>query len=136
MIVDCKLISLKKINDPRGNLAVIESAEHVPFQIKRVYYLYDVPRGAVRGSHGHKKLEQLIIAANGSFDIEIDDGLASKTYHLSDPAVGLYISPMIWRDIKNFSEAAICLVLASDHYDELDYYRVREEFILGQKNEK
>lgn len=134
MITDCHLISLTNIVDPRGSLAVVEANKNVPFDINRIYYLYGVPNGAERGAHGHKKLQQLIIAVNGSFDIEIDDGLDKTTFHLSDPSIGLYISPMIWRDIKNFSHSAVCLVLASDYYDESDYFRVYDEFISRCNN--
>jgi hypothetical protein len=125
---ECKLIDLPKISDPRGNLTFIEGEQHVPFPIKRVYYLYDVPGGAERGGHAHKALNQLIIAISGSFDIIIDDGFERKRIHLNRSYFGLYICPMIWREIDNFSSGAVCLVLASEHYDESDYYRDYQAF--------
>ena len=126
---DCKLIELPKVVDPRGNLTFIESGNHVPFEIKRVYYLYDVPGGAKRAGHGHKTLEQLMIAMSGSFDIELDDGRAKKKYHLNRSYYGLYIPPMIWRSIDNFSSGSVCMVLASDFFKEPDYYRDYAEFV-------
>jgi len=128
-LTDCKTIELPKISDPRGNLTFIESGRHVPFEIKRVYYLYDVPGGATRAGHGHKTLKQLIIAMSGSFDVELDDGRAKKTYHLNRSYSGLYIPPMVWRDIGNFSSGSVCLVLASEFFDESDYYRTYHDFL-------
>jgi dTDP-4-dehydrorhamnose 3,5-epimerase-like enzyme len=125
----CKLIDLPKISDPRGNLTFIEGQRHVPFDIKRVYYLYDVPGGAERGGHGHKNLHQLIIAMSGSFDIVLDDGREKKRIHLARSYYGLYVCPMIWREMDNFSSGAVCLVLASNLYDEADYYRNYQEFL-------
>lgn len=129
MIEDCKIIDLPRINDPRGNLTFVESNRHIPFLIQRVYYLYDVPGGAERGAHGHKALQQFIIAMSGSFDIHLDDGFEKKTIHMNRSYYGLYISPMIWREIDNFSSGAVCMVLASEYYDEKDYYRNYEQFI-------
>lgn len=129
MIKNCKIIDLPKITDPRGNLTFVESERHVPFSIRRVYYLYDVPGGAERGGHGHKALHQLIIAMSGSFDIHLDDGFEKKTIHMNRSYYGLYVCPMIWREIDNFSSGAVCMVLASDHYDETDYYRDYDQFI-------
>jgi dTDP-4-dehydrorhamnose 3,5-epimerase-like enzyme len=126
---DCHLIDLPRIQDPRGNLTFIEGARHVPFDIKRVYYLYDVPGGAERGAHGHKELQQLVIAMSGAFDIHLDDGRNKKVFHMNRSYFGLYISPMIWRDITNFSSGAVCMVLASDYYKESDYYRDYPEFM-------
>jgi dTDP-4-dehydrorhamnose 3,5-epimerase-like enzyme len=128
-IENCRLIDLPKISDPRGNLTFIEAGNHVPFDIKRVYYLYDVPGGAERGAHGHKKLEQLIVAMSGSFDVVIDDGIATRRYHMNRSYYGLYICPMMWRDITNVSSGAVCLVLASEFYDVNDYYRDYDEFV-------
>ncbi len=129
MIERCQQIDLPKINDPRGNLTFIEGERHVPFDIKRVYYLYDVPGGAERGGHAHKDLHQLIIAMAGSFDIHLDDGHSKKTMHMDRSYYGLYVCPMIWREIDNFSSGAVCMVLASEYYDELDYYRDYGQFI-------
>ena len=119
----CKIVNLPKISDPRGNLTFIEGGGHIPFQIQRVYYLYDVPGGAERGGHAHKDLSQLIIAMAGSFDVLIDDGISKKRYHLNRSYYGLYICPMIWRELDNFSSGSVCMVLASNRYDEADYYR-------------
>ena len=133
MLSDCRLIDLPKVSDPRGNLTFVESERQIPFAIKRIYYLYDVPGGAERGAHGHKALHQLVIAMSGSFDIELDDGFEKKIYHLNRGYYGLYISPMIWRDIRNFSSGAICMVIASDFYNEADYFRNYNEFIAAAK---
>lgn len=129
----CQLIDLPKIMDARGNLTFIESERHVPFDIRRVYYLYDVPGGADRGGHAHKALHQLVIAISGSFDIHLDDGFSKKTIHMNRSYSGLTICPMIWREINNFSTGAVCLVLASEYYDEADYYREYEQFILDAR---
>lgn len=124
----CKIIDLPKIEDPRGNLTFIEGGRHVPFEIKRAYYLYDVPGGSHRGGHAHKDLHQLLIAMSGSFDITLDDGRTRFKYHLNRSYYGLYIPPMIWREIDNFSSGSVCMVLASEHYLEDDYYRDYDEF--------
>ena len=126
---DCKLIDLPKISDPRGNLTFIEGGRHVPFDIKRVYYLYDVPGGAERGGHAHKDLHQLIVAMSGSFDIVLDDGRHKKRMHLNRSYYGLYVCPMMWREMDNFSSGAVCLVLASNLYDKSDYYRDYSDFL-------
>jgi hypothetical protein len=128
-IEKCQLLELPKIHDTRGNLTFIEGGRHVPFDIKRVYYLYDVPGGAERGGHAHKGLHQLIIAMSGSFDIVLDDGREKKRIHLARSYYGLYVCPMIWREMDNFSSGAVCLVLASNLYDEADYYRDYQEFL-------
>jgi hypothetical protein len=129
----CQIFDLPRINDPRGNLSFIEANRHIPFDIRRVYYLYDVPGGAERGGHAHKALHQLIIAMSGSFDIHLDDGHAKKTIHMNRSYYGLYVCPMIWREIDNFSSGAVCMVLASEYYDELDYYREYNDFISDVK---
>lgn len=128
-INDCKLLLLPKISDPRGNLTFIEGGTHVPFSIERVYYLYDVPGGADRGGHAHRQLHQLIIAMSGSFDIVLDDGAEKKRVHLNRSYSGLYVPPMIWRSIDNFSSGSVCMVLASRHYDEEDYFREYSNYL-------
>jgi len=129
MIDRCSLYSLPEIADPRGNLTFIESGRHIPFDIRRVYYLYDIPGGSERGGHAHKTLHEFIIAVSGSFDIHLDDGYSKKTVSMNRSYHGLYVCPMIWRAIDNFSSGAVCLVLASEYFDESDYYRDYDEFI-------
>jgi uncharacterized RmlC-like cupin family protein len=128
------MIDLPKIQDPRGNLTFIEGGRHVPFDIKRVYYLYDVPGGAERGGHAHKALEQLIVAMSGSFDVILNDGIESRRFHLNRSYNGLYVCPMIWRELDNFSSGSVCMVLASNRYDEADYYRNYDTFIEAVKS--
>lgn len=127
-ISKCKIIELPKVTDRRGNLTFIEGNNHIPFEIKRVYYLYDVPGGETRGGHAHKHLQQFIIAASGSFDLILDDGFKRKRYHLNRSYFGLYLSSMVWRELDNFSSGSVCLVLASEVYDEGDYIRDYEIF--------
>ena len=129
----CRVIELPRVEDSRGSLTFIEGTRHVPFDIKRVYYLYDVPGGGVRGGHAHKNLSQLIIAVSGSFDVVLDDGKQSKRIHLNRSFQGLYVCPMIWRELENFSSGSVCLVLASNFYSEEDYYRNKNDFIGGKK---
>ena len=124
----CKIIELPKILDSRGNLTFMESSRHVPFDIKRVYYLYDVPGGALRGGHAHLKLKQYIIAASGSFTVHTDNGYEKEDFYLNRSYYGLYIPTMTWREIDNFSSGSVCLVLASEFYDEKDYIRDYAEF--------
>ena len=131
---NCHLIDLPKISDPRGNLTFIESWHHVPFEIKRVFYIYDVPTASDRGAHAHKELFQFLICLSGSFDVALDDGSDKRTIHLNRPWEGLLIPPMIWAAEVNFDPGSICLVLASDIYDEDDYLRDYEEFLLQVKN--
>lgn len=128
-IENCKVINLPKISDPRGNLSFIEGGIHIPFSIERVYYLYDVPGGADRGSHAHKNLHQFIVAMSGSFDVLLNDGKESKRFHLNRSHYGLYVCPMMWRDLDNFSSGSVCMVLASAHYDEADYIRNYDQFL-------
>lgn len=123
-----RLVDLPKISDPRGSLTFIEGQAHVPFDIARVYYLYDVPGGESRGGHAHKRLEQLVIAASGSFDIVLNDGTRTRTFTLNRSYVGLYVPRMVWRELENFSSGSVCLVLASQPYDEDDYYRLFADF--------
>jgi hypothetical protein len=128
-INDCRLIELPKVVDRRGNLTFIEGGRHVPFEIRRVYYLYDVPGGAERGGHAHKDLHQFLVAMSGSFDVWIDGGHGKHRFHLNRSYYGLYVCPMIWRQIDNFSSGSVCMVLASEFYDEKDYYRDYPEFL-------
>jgi hypothetical protein len=129
----CKIIELPKISDTRGNLTFVEGGNQIPFDIQRVYYLYDVPGGAQRGGHAHKGLHQLIIAMSGSFDVVLDDGSNKKRVHLNRSYNGLYVCPMIWRELDNFSSGSVLMVLASNKYDEEDYYRDYNEFLLGRQ---
>ena len=128
-IDNCRIVELPKITDPRGNLTFIEGGDHIPFDIQRVYYLYDVPGGAERGGHAHKGLHQLIVAMSGSFDVVLDDGKNKKRVHLARSYYGLYVCPMIWRELDNFSSGSVCMVLASNKYDESDYYRNYSDFM-------
>jgi len=129
-VYDSSIIELPKVHNVAGNITAINNGEGiVPFEIKRLYYLYDIPGGEGRGAHAHKKLEQLIIAASGSFDVTIDDGTVKRTFQLSKPYYGLYLPSGLWREINNFSSGAICLVLASEVYDEEDYIRDYKKFI-------
>ena len=131
MLDACRIIDLPKIGDPRGNLTFVEGGRHVPFDIKRVYYLYDVPGGAERGGHGHKTLQQVMIAMSGSFDVVLDDGRERRRFHLNRSYYGLYIPPMIWRELDNFSSGSVCLVLASEVYDEADYFRDYGQYLAA-----
>ena len=123
-----RLIEFRRIANPKGNLTPIEGATDVPFDIKRVYYLYDVPGGEVRGGHAHRNIEQVIIAASGSFDVVLDDGVKRARYMLNRSYYGLYVPTMVWRELDNFSSGSVCLVLASEHYEEVDYIRDLHEF--------
>lgn len=129
----CHMIDLPKISDPRGNLTFIENNRHIPFEMQRVYYLYDVPGGAERAGHAHKELHQFFIAISGSFDVLLDDGYSTKRYHMNRSYYGLYVCPMIWRELDNFSSGSVCMVLASTFYDESDYYRDYEAFLKANK---
>jgi len=124
-------IILPQIHDPRGDLTFVEGGNHIPFDIRRVYYLYNVPVDSERGGHAHKDLEQVVFALSGSFRIKIDDGEKRSDYWLRDPRKGLYISRMIWREMDAFSQGAVCMVLASHRYDEADYFRDYDEFRLS-----
>ncbi len=127
-VFDCTILEFDKHHHTKGNITVVENGKVVPFDIKRVYYLYDVPGGESRGGHAHRELSQLIIAAGGSFDVLLDDGKVRRTITLNRPYYGLLIIPGLWREINNFSSGATCLVLASHEYDEADYIRDYEEF--------
>lgn len=125
----CRITELPKIHDPRGNLTFVEANAHVPFAIERVYYLYDVPGGASRHGHAHKELHQFIIAMSGSFDVSLDDGKDKERVHLNRSYNGLYVCPMVWRELDNFSSGSVCMVLASAKFDEADYIRDYAEFM-------
>jgi len=135
-LTNCKIIELPKIEDRRGNLTFIEGQEHVPFDIRRVYYLYDVPGGAERGGHAHKDLHQLIVAMSGSFDVILDDGRERRRFHLNRSYYGLYICPMIWRELDNFSSGSVCMALASNLYSESDYYRNYEQYLEDLESQR
>lgn len=121
-------VELPQIKNQRGNLSFIEGGRHIPFEIRRVYYLYDVPGGAERDGHAHRKLEQIIIAVSGSVDVVLDDGSSKKSVHLNRSHTGLYVCPMIWGELDNFSSGSVCMVLASNLYDEADYIRDYDTF--------
>ncbi len=131
----CAVIPLSKIHNRAGNITIIEGLETVPFEVKRIYYLYDVPGGESRGGHAHKELKQLIVAASGSFSVVLDDGKEQKTVTLNRPDFGLVVIPGIWRELVEFSSGAICLVLASTKYEETDYIREYIDFIKYKTDE-
>lgn len=130
-LTDCRILELPKIHASRGNLTFIEGGNHVPFGIQRVYYLYDVPGGSDRGAHAHRNLQQLIVAMLGSFDVVLDDGRDIHRFHLNRSYIGLYVCPMMWRYLDNFSSGAVCMVLASSRYEEDDYIRDYQQFIAA-----
>ncbi|MFA6738581.1 MAG: FdtA/QdtA family cupin domain-containing protein [Bacteroidales bacterium] len=132
-VYDCAVLPLKKIHNLAGNITIVEGETHLPFDIKRIYYLYDIPSGEDRGGHAHKELRQLIVAASGSFDVLLDDGVNKKMVTLNRPDYGLLVVPGIWRELMEFSSGAICLVLASHVYDEGDYIRDYKDFISYNK---
>jgi len=125
----CRIIELPKMTDPRGNLTFVEGERHVPFPIKRVFYLYDVPGGADRAGHALKKCHQFLIAMSGSFDVVVYNGKDKERFHLNRSSYGLHLPPMFWREMDNFSSGSVCLVLASEPYDEKDYYRDYREYL-------
>jgi len=131
-VEDIKIVDLPIVHEPRGNLSFVEGGNHIPFDIKRVYYLYDVPGGAERGGHAHKNLHQFIIAMSGSFDVTFDDGINKKKFHLNRSYFGLLVPEMLWREIDNFSSGAVLMVLASEKYIEADYIRTYDEFIKAK----
>jgi dTDP-4-dehydrorhamnose 3,5-epimerase-like enzyme len=136
MMEHCRLIDLPKHSDPRGNLSVVEEGVQVPFDIKRVYYLYDVPGGSSRAGHGHVELQQLMIAMSGSFDVIVDDGYERRKFHLNRSYYGLYIPKGMWREVENFSSGAVCMVVASTKYDKSDYFHDYQDylaFVHGQQ---
>ena len=127
-LTGCRVVVLPRITDPRGNLTFIDGGAHVPFDIARVYYLYDVPGGESRGGHAHRDLEQVIIAASGSLEVVVDDGRHTERFFLNRSYYGLYVPRMVWRELEDFSSGSVCLVLASRPYDEADYFRDYAEF--------
>ena len=131
-ISDCKILEFPRIEDPRGALTFVENSRQIPFNIARIYYLYDVPGGAARAGHSHKALQQVLVAMSGSFDVHVDDGVNRKTYHLNRSYMGLYIPRMIWRELDNFSSGSVCLSLASEFYDESDYYRSYDDYLVAR----
>jgi hypothetical protein len=133
-VYDCSIIELPVNHREKGNLTVIENGAHIPFAVRRIYYLYDVPGGESRGSHAHRKLRQLIIAASGSFDVSLNDGNIKRIFTLNRPYQGLLVTPGIWRELDNFSSGSVCLVLASHKYDAEDYIREYGEFLEWKNN--
>ena len=127
-VYDCSVLPLSKIHNPAGNITIIEGNQNIPFDIQRIYYLYDIPGGEVRGGHAHLELTQLIVAASGSFDVLLDDGINKKIVTLNRPDYGLLVVPGIWRELMEFSSGSICMVLASHKYDESDYIRDHDNF--------
>lgn len=132
-IEDCKIIELPRFLDARGNLSFAEQNNQVPFEIKRVYWVYDVPGGEARGGHAHRELNQLIIAASGSFTVTVDDGINQRSFFLNRPYKGLLLKPGLWRVLEDFSSGAVCMVLASDVYKADDYIRDYQEFLAFRK---
>jgi hypothetical protein len=130
---DCKIIQLSKIHNRAGNITIIENNLDIPFEVKRIYYLYDIPCNEIRGGHAHKELFQLVIGASGSFNINLNDGVNDKTIFLNRPDIGLLIVPGIWRDLSDFSSGSVCLVFASEIYSENDYVRDYDEFLILKK---
>ena len=135
-VADIEILQLPKIEDERGNLTFLESKNHVPFKIKRTYMIYDVPGGEIRGSHAYKKLDEVIVALSGSFDVVVDDGTATRTITLNRSYNAAYIPHGLWRTLQNFSTNSLCLVLASTEYDEKDYIRDYNDFLRYNSNEK
>lgn len=132
-IDDCKVVQLSKIHNRAGNITIIENNLDIPFEVKRIYYLYDIPSNETRGGHAHKELYQLVIGASGSFNINLNDGVNDKTIFLNRPDLGLLIVPGIWRDLSDFSSGSVCLVFASEIYSENDYIRDYDEFLTLKK---
>lgn len=129
-VYDCPVLPLSKIHNPAGNMTIVEGEQNIPFNIRRIYYLYDIPGGESRGGHAHKELHQLIVAASGSFEVMLDDGTNKKIVRLNRPNYGLLVVPGIWRELFEFSSGSICMVLASHTYDENDYIRKYADFKL------
>ena len=132
-IDDCKIIEVPKINDRQGNLTFVEGQRHIPFEVRRVFYIYDVPSGAGRGAHAHRTLHQFLVCISGSFDVEVDDGRRRTSFHLNRPWKGLHVPPMLWASEVNFDPGTVCLVLASAPYEEKDYFRDYQTFLTAAK---
>jgi len=132
-VFDCPILELPRINNRSGNITAIQNNKEIPFDIKRIFYLYDIPGGESRGAHAHKECHQFLVAASGSFEVQLEDGKVKKTVMLNQPFRGLHIPPGIWASEVNFSSGAICLVLASHKYDESDYIRDYKEFLEFKK---
>ena len=133
-IYNCSILQLPKIHNRAGNITALENNIHLPFDVRRVYYLYDVPAGEERGGHAHRELQQIVVAASGAFDVLLNDGVNKKIVHLDRPFIGLHIVPSIWRELLNFSAGAVCLVLASHTFDEKDYIRDYPNFLEYKRN--
>ena len=134
-IFKCSIVDLSKIHTAAGNITVVESDDNIPFEVKRIYYLYDVPGGEERGGHAHHELEQYVVAASGSFDVLLDDGVNKIKFNLNRPYLALHIVPGLWRELNNFSSGSVTMVLASQKYDEQDYIRDYQEFLRVKKYE-
>ena len=132
MIDSCRVYEFPKVPDPRGNLTFIEGEHHIPFGIRRIFYIYDVPTGESRGAHAHKRLQQMLICLSGSFEVHLDDGERQRTVRLNRPWQGLYVAPMVWAAEMNFDPGSVCLVLASDAFDEADYIRDYDEYLKAR----
>lgn len=132
-ISPCRMVELTEHNDPRGSLTVVESGKEIDFDVKRAYYIHHVPPNAERGAHGHRRLRQLIVAVYGRFDVVVDDGYAQRTFVLDNPSRGLYVGPMVWRDMINFTPGTVGLWLVSEPYDETEYYRDYDEFLADAR---
>ena len=130
-IADCRLIDLPKVHDARGNLTFIEGERHVPFDIRRVFYLYDVPGGSTRAGHALRTCHQFIVSLSGAFDVVLDDGSEKQRFHLNRSHYGLYVTPLTWRELDNFSSNSVCLVLASEPFDAGGYFREYETFLAA-----
>ena len=133
-LVDCRLIDLPRVHDARGNLTFIEGRHHVPFEIRRVFYLYDVPGGSSRAGHALRTCEQFLISLSGAFDVLLDDGAARQRFHLNRSHYGLYVTPLTWRELDNFSSNSVCLVLASEPFEEQGYLRDYQTFLTAVRD--
>lgn len=135
-VYDCSVVQFDKHEHHKGNITVVQNLKDIPFEVRRVYYLYDVPGGESRGGHAHYGLRQLIVAVSGSFDVVIDDGNVKRTFTLNRPYHGLLVVPGLWRELENFASGSVCLVLASEHYDESDYIRNYDDFLKYKRDDQ